>query len=63
MKDKNRWRMTGRDWTLVGIRGLLFTALIFGSLIGFRAFAAEAGSATFGGLCVACHTIGGGKLI
>ncbi len=48
---------------LTGTRGLLCATFILSSLYGFRVLAEEPGSATYNGLCVACHTIGGGKLI
>jgi cytochrome c2 len=47
----------------VGVRSLVWTALLVWSLPNHSALAEAPGSATFGGLCVACHTFGGGRLV
>jgi mono/diheme cytochrome c family protein len=47
----------------VRTRSLVWTALFVSSLPIHLALAEAPGSATYGGLCVACHTIGGGRLV
>ena len=47
----------------VRTRSLVWTALFISTLPIHQALAEAPGSTTFGGLCVACHTIGGGRLV
>ena len=47
----------------VRARSLVWTALFVSSLPIHLALAETPGSTTFGSLCVACHTIGGGRLV
>ena len=47
----------------VRARSLVWTALFVSSLPIHLALAEAPGSTTFGSLCVACHTIGGGRLV
>lgn len=49
--------MTKKRWAV------MWVTLVLSSFVGFSFAAEERGSATFDGLCVACHTIGGGNLI